>query len=152
MRGYFGGLYNMGMQSLDLSSKTYDWSKSGEFNLKVRETPLKTFYTSESDLQTSSSGLNSKYFKIVDDTQEAIRKIKGYKEQVKNGKLSVVEFSKKIENMDVPKTNDLYGRIKQIKKYESALKDLDGKDQKDLEKIISDRKKEVIEVNNKLSE
>lgn len=152
MRGYFGGLYNMGMQSLDLSSKTYDWSKSGEFNLKVRETPLKTFYTSESDLQTSSSGLNSKYFNIVDDTQEAIRKIKGYKEQVKNGKLSVVEFSKKIENMDVPKTNDLYGRIKQIKKYESALKDLDGKDQKDLEKIISDRKKEVIEVNNKLSE
>lgn len=152
MRGYFGGLYNMGMQSLDLSSKTYDWSKSGEFNLKVRETPLKTFYTSESDLQTSSSGLNSKYFNIVDDTQEAIRKIKGYKEQVKNGKLSVVEFSKKIENMDVPKTNDLYGRIKQIKKYESALKDLDGKDQKDLEKIISDRKKEVIEVSNELSE
>lgn len=152
MRGYFGGLYNMGMQGLDITSKTYDLTKTGEFKLKVRETPLKTFYTSESDLQTSGSGLNTKYFKVVDDTQETMRKVKGYKDQVGEGKLSVDDFAKKIENLNIPKANELYGRIKQIKKYESALKDLDGKDQKDLEKIISDRKKEVIEVNNKLSE
>ncbi|NDW19419.1 hypothetical protein D0T53_10935 [Dysgonomonas sp. 216] len=152
MRGYFGGLYNMGMQGLDAASKTYDWTKTGELKLKVRETPLKTFYTSESDLQTSGSGLNTKYFKVVDDTQEAIRKVKGYKDQVGEGKLSVTDFYKKIENLNVPKANELYGRIKKIKKYESALKELDGQDQKDLEKIISDLKKEVIEVNNKLSE
>lgn len=152
MRGYFGGLYNMGMQGLDITSKTYDLTKTGEFKLKVRETPLKTFYTSESDLQTSSSGLNTKYFKVVDDTQEAMRKVKGYKEQVGEGKLSIDDFYKKIENLNVPKADELYGRIKQIKKYESALKELDGQDQKDLEKIISDLKKEVIEVNNKLSE
>ncbi|MFT3994394.1 MAG: hypothetical protein QM660_08805 [Dysgonomonas sp.] len=151
MRGYFGGLYSMGMQGLDVTSKTYDWTKTGEFKLKVRETPLKTFYTSESDLQTSSSGLNTKYFKVVDDTQEAIRKVKGYKDQVADGKLSVTDFYSKIEKLNVPKANELYGRIKQIKKYESALKELDGQDQKELEKIISDLKKQVIEVNNSLS-
>lgn len=151
MRGYFGGLYNMGMQGLDLTSKTYDWTKTGEFKLKARETPAKTFYTSESDLQTSNSGLNTKYFKLVDDTQETIRKVKGYKDQVADGELSVTDFYSKIENLNVPKANELYGHIKQIKKYESALKELDGQDQKDLEKIIADLKKQSIEINNSLS-
>lgn len=152
LKGYFGGLYTIGTQVVTIGDKVYELADTGEFKLKVRETPLKTFYTSADDLQTSSSGLNTKYFKIADDTKETIRKLKGYKDQVEEGKLSVDEFAKKIENLNIPKANELYGRINQIKKFESALRELDGQDQKDLEKIISDLKKEVIEVNYKLSE
>lgn len=149
LRGYFGGLYSIGMQVLDLSSKTYDWTETGEFNLKVRETPLKTFYASSDDLQTTNSGLNSKYFKIADDIQETRRKIKGYKEQAAKGQIDVSKFSEKISGMatDIEKYKRIYPYLKQIQKYESALKELDGDQQKEAEKIISNLKKEVIEIN-----
>jgi len=149
LRGYFGGLYSIGMQVLDLSSKTYDWTETGEFNLKVRETPLKTFYASSDDLQTTSSGLNSKYFKIADDIQETRRKIKGYQEQATKGQIDIDKFAEKIQGMsnDVEKYKRIYPLMKQIKKYETALKEFDSDQQKEAEKIISNLKKEVIEIN-----
>lgn len=152
LKGYFGGLYTIGTQVVTIGDKVYEFADTGEFKLKVRETPLKTFYTSENDLQTSGSGLNTKYSKVVDDTQKTMHKLKGFKDQVGEGKLSIDGFAKKLENLNIPKANELYGRIKQIKKCESALKELDGQDRKDLEMIISNLKKEVIEVNYKLSE
>lgn len=149
LRGYFGGLYSIGMQVLDLSAKVYDWTETGEFKLKVRETPLKAFYTSSDDLQTSSSGLNSKYFKIADDIQEIRRKIKGYQEQATKGQIGIDKFSNKIQEMadDVEKYRRIYPYMKRIKKFETALKELDNEQQKEAEKIISDLKKEVIEIN-----
>lgn len=149
LRGYFGGLYSIGMQVADLSSKAYDWTDTGDFKLKVRETPLKTFYASSNDLQTTSSGLNSKYFKIADDIQETRRKIKGYQEQATKGQIGVDKFAEKIQGManDVEKYKRIYPLMKQIKKYETALKELDSDHQKEAEKIISNLKKEVIEIN-----
>lgn len=150
LRGYFGGLYSTGMQVLDLSSKAYDWTDTGEFKMKVRETPLKTFYASSDDLQTTSSGLNSRYFKIADDIQETRRKVKGYKEQAEKGQIGIDKFSEKIQGManDVERYKRIYPLMKQIKKYETALKELDSDQQKEAEKIISNLKKEVIEINN----
>ena len=149
LRGYFGGLYTIGMQTVDLSSKMYDWANTGELKLKVRETPLKTFYTSSDDLMTTSSGLNSKYFKISDDMQEVRRKTKGYQEQALNGDLTTEQFVAKIGRFapDIEKYKRLYPYMKQIKKYETALKDLDGEDQKEAERIIANMKKQVIEIN-----
>ncbi|NDV77853.1 LPD38 domain-containing protein [Dysgonomonas sp. 511] len=149
LRGYFGGLYTIGTQVVTIGDKIYELSDTGEFKLKVRETPLKTFYTSADDLQTTSSGLNSKYFKISDDMQETRRKIKGYQEQTLSGDLTTEEFAAKINTFapDIEKYKRLYPYMKQIKKYESALKDLDGEEQKEAERIIADMKKQVIEIN-----
>lgn len=146
MRGYFGGLYTISSQAVDIASKTYDWTQTGELKLKVRETPLRTFYTSSSDLQTTSSGLNSRYFKIADDVQETRRKVKGYRDQASNGDITLEEFSKKISKMssDIEKFNRVYPIIKEIKKYESALKDLNSEDQREAERIISELKKQAI--------
>jgi hypothetical protein len=150
IRGYLGGLYTIGTQVVTIGDKVYELADTGEFKLKVRETPLKTFYTSEDDLMTTSSGLNSKYFKISDDIQETRRKIKGYQEQTLNGDLTTEEFAAKISKFasDIEKYKRLYPYMKQIKKYESALKDLDGDDQKEAERIIADIKKQVILLNN----
>lgn len=149
MRGYFGGLYGMVMQGLDAVPKTYEWAKTGELKLKVRETPLRTFYSSSDDLLTTSSGLNSRYFKIADDVKEALRKENGYKEQVKDGKLSVTDFAKKVQDLDMAKVSQLNTKIKQIKKYESSLKELEGPEQRELERIIANLKGEVVELNKK---
>lgn len=149
LRGYFGGLYTIGTQVLTIGDKIYELTDTGEFKMKIRETPLKTFYTSSDDLLTTSSGLNSKYYKISDNAQEIRRKIKGYQEQALNGKLTTEEFAVKISKLssDVEILNRIYPYMKQIKKYENALKDLEGEDQKDAEKIIANLKKEVIEIN-----
>jgi len=151
IHGYSGGLYATGMQILDMSYKAYDWAETGELKLKVRETPLKTFYTSGSDLMTAGSGLNSKYFKIADDMQETRRKIKGYKEQALKGELTTEEFASKISSFspDIEKYKRIYPYIKQIKKYESALKELEGEEQKEAERLIAGLKKEVIELNSR---
>ena len=149
LRGYFGGLYTIGTQVLTIGDKIYELTDTGEFKMKVRETPLKTFYTSSDDLLTTSSGLNSKYYKISDNAQEIRRKIKGYQEQALNGKLTTEEFAAKISKLssDVEMLNRIYPYMKQIKKYENALKELEGEDQKDAERIIANLKKEVIEIN-----
>lgn len=149
LRGYFGGLYTIGTQVLTIGDKIYELTDTGEFKMKIRETPLKTFYTSSDDLLTTSSGINSKYYKISDNAQEIRRKIKGYQEQALNGKLTTEEFAAKISKLssDVEILNRIYPYMKQIKKYENALKDLEDEDQKDAEKIIANLKKEVIEIN-----
>lgn len=149
LRGYFGGLYSMGMQVLDLSSKVYDIAETGEFKLKSRETPLKAFYTSSDDLLVTSSGLNSRYFKISDDIRETERKIKGYQQQVSKGEIGIDKFAEKIQGIakDVTRYERVYPYIKRIKKLESVLKELDSAQQKEVETIISNLKKEVIEIN-----
>ncbi|MBF0651081.1 hypothetical protein IR083_19885 [Dysgonomonas sp. GY75] len=147
IHGYSGGLYTTGMQILDMSYKAYDWTETGELKLKVRETPLRTFYTSESDLMTAGSGLNSRYFKIADDMQETRRKVKGYKEQAQKGDLTTGEFAAKISRLtpDIEKYKRIYPYIKQVKKYESALKDMEGEEQKEAERMISELKQQVVE-------
>ncbi|MDR2002386.1 MAG: hypothetical protein LBQ74_05085 [Prevotella sp.] len=147
IHGYSGGLYTTGMQILDMSYKAYDWTETGELKLKVRETPLRTFYTSESDLMTAGSGLNSRYFKIADDMQETRRKVKGYKEQAQKGDLTTEEFAARISRLapGIEKYKRIYPYIKQVKKYESALKDLEREEQKEAERMISNLKKEVVQ-------
>jgi hypothetical protein len=146
MRGYFGGLYTMTAQGLDIASKTIDLTKTGEFKLKVRETPLRTFYTSSDDLNISGTGLNSRYYKIADEAGETIRKVKGYQKQAGEGKLSIEQFYEKISDLDVPRANEANEYIKLIRRYEKDLKELDGEEQKELERIIANLKGEVIEI------
>ncbi|MDR1089939.1 MAG: hypothetical protein LBL79_02595 [Prevotella sp.] len=149
LRGYFGGLYTIGTQVATIGEKAYEFADTGELKLKVRETPLKAFYTSADDLMTASSGLSSKYFKITDQIKETERKIKGYQEQAIEGKMTGDEAEAKIDKIvpDIEKYTLLKRYIKNIDEYEKSLKDLDGQDQKDLEKMISDWKKEAIEIN-----
>lgn len=149
LRGYFGGLYGLGMNVLSIGSKTVDTMESGEIKVKATDFIPNAFYKSADDLLATSSGLNSKYFKIADDIQETRRKIKGYQEQATKGQIGVDKFAEKIQGManDVEKYKRIYPLMKQIKKYETALKELDSDHQKEAEKIISNLKKEVIEIN-----
>lgn len=146
-RGYFGGLYSTAMQSINFTSKLAGFNKSGD--ITVRDTPLKTFFTSNEDLHVSSSSMNKKYFDIKDEIKEIRRKIKGYENQANKGDISVEDFAKKISNLatDIEKLQRVYPLMQEIDKYEKALKELDGEDQKKIERHISDWKKQVIEIN-----
>ena len=47
----------------------------------------------------------------------------------------------KVKALDMGKVNTLYDRMKEIKNMEARLKDIDGKEQKDLEKEIFEKRK-----------
>lgn len=146
-RGYFGGLYSTAMQSINFTSKLAGFNDSGD--ITIRDTPLKTFFTSNEDLHVSSSSMNKKYYNIKDEVKEIRRKIKGYENQANKGDISVEDFAKKISSLssDIEKLQRVYPLMQEIDKYEKALKELDGEDQRKIERHISDWKKQVIEIN-----
>jgi hypothetical protein len=146
MRGWFGGLWTIAEQSIDIGYKATEWSKTGELNLKVRETPLSSFYTNKNDLNVSSGSTGQRYYNIMKDVNEARRRSKGYVKKVSDGDMSIHELTRKMEELDMPKVNALYERIKEVKAMEGRLKDLEGKEQKDLEKEIFEKKKMVVEM------
>ncbi len=145
LRVYLGGMYTTAAQAADVTNRALDPDKKVE----IRNTPLRALYISSDDIQSRG---NPKYFDIQKDVDKKMYEIKGYQKEVEQGKLGIDDFVKKLNSLNHAKILELDKRIKQIKKYESALKEMDGQDQKDLEKIISNLKKEVIEMDKHLIE
>jgi hypothetical protein len=144
MRGYLGGLYTIASQSIDIASKSYDFTQTGEFNLKVRETPLRAFYTSQADLIERNSKLNSSYYEILKEVQKVSEWEKGYREQVGKGELPVLDYYKKIEELNYTEYNKMNQYIKLIKKYEDYLPEATEEEAKQIEDIVSLYKEEMI--------
>lgn len=146
-RGYFGGLYSTAIQSINFTSKLAGFNKSGD--ISIRDTPLKTFFTSNQDLHVSSSSVNKKFYGVKDEIKEIKRKVKGYENQANKGELSIEAFGAKINNLkdDIEKYQRVGPLLQEIEKYEKALKELDGEQQREIERHISEWKKQVIELN-----
>lgn len=148
LRGYFGGLYTLAEQGVGIASETYNLTQTGEFNMKIRETPLKTFYADKNDLRIESSGLSSKYYEVSDKVSEARRRDKGYFEKVKSGEMAVDEYARRTQELNMENVNNLYDRIREIRKIEQGLKEMDPDQQKEAERMIFNLKKEVVDMNN----
>lgn len=148
LRGYFGGLYTLAEQGVGIASETYNLTQTGEFNIKIRETPLKTFYADKNDLRIESSGLSSKYYEVSDKVSEARRRDKGYFEKVKSGEMAVDEYARRTQELNMENVNNLYDRIREIRKIEQGLKEMDPDQQKEAERMIFNLKKEVVDMNN----
>ena len=148
LRGYFGGLYTLAEQGVGIASETYNLTQTGEFNMKIRETPLKTFYADKNDLRIESSGLSSKYYEVSNKVSEARRRDKGYFEKVKSGEMAVDEYARRTQELNMENVNNLYDRIREIRKIEQGLKEMDPDQQKEAERMIFNLKKEVVDMNN----
>jgi len=147
-RGYFGGLYTLAEQGINIIAQAYSWTQTGDLDLKIRQTPLRTFYADANDLNIQGSGLNSRYWKVTDDILKSRGLIKGYSDQLVNGEITHDAFQEKIKGLNVPLVNEINDYIKTIRKYENALKEMNSDEQKEAERIISDLKKTVIELGN----
>jgi len=148
LRGYFGGLYTLSEQGVGIASEAYNFTQSGEFNMKIRETPLKTFYADKNDLRIESSGLSSKYYEVSEKVNEARRRNKGYFEKVQEGDMSIEDYSRRVQDMNMENVNFLYDKIREIKRIEQDLKEMDPEQQKEAEQMIFNLKKEVVDMNN----
>lgn len=148
LRGYFGGLYTLAEQGVGIASETYNLTQTGEFNMKIRETPLKTFYADKNDLRIESSGLSSKYYEVSEKVNEARRRNKGYFEKVQEGDMSIEDYSRRVQDMNMENVNFLYDKIREIKRIEQDLKEMDPEQQKEAEQMIFNLKKEVVDMNN----
>ncbi|MBK5195728.1 MAG: hypothetical protein JJE08_06820, partial [Proteiniphilum sp.] len=148
LRGYFGGLYTIAEQGIGIASEAYSFTQTGEFNMKVRETPLSSFYADKNDLRIQSSGLASSYYNVADKVTEARRRSKGYFEKVQEGDMSIEEYSRKVQDLNMESVNFLYEKIKEIRRIERSLKEMDPEQQKEAEQRIFDLRKEVVDHSN----
>lgn len=145
LRGYFGGLYTLAEQGIGFVSEVYNFTQTGDFEIKVRETPLRTFYVDKNDLRIESSGISSTYYRISDKVSEARRRDKGYYEKVKNGEMSLEEYSRKVQELNMGNVNYLNERIKEVKRIERQMKEMTPEQQKDAEVRIFELKKQIVE-------
>ena len=147
LRGYFGGLYTIAEQGVGIASEVYNFTKTGELDIKIRETPLRAFYADKNDLQLQSSGISSRYYDIYDKVIESRRRAKAYTEKVQQGEMGIDEYSRVMSELNMPKINAMYDRIKEIKRIEREMKEMNPQQQKQAEEMIFDLRKEVVELN-----
>jgi hypothetical protein len=147
LRGYFGGLYTIAEQGVGIASEVYNFTKTGELDIKIRETPLRAFYADKNDLQLQSSGISSRYYDIYDKVIESRRRAKAYTEKVQQGEMGIDEYSRVMSELNMPKINAIYDRIKEIKRIEREMKEMNPQQQKQAEEMIFDLRKEVVELN-----
>jgi hypothetical protein len=149
MRGYFGGLYTMSAQAANISSKGIRAIETGEFKLKVRETPLKTFYASSDDLMERNSKLNAGYYDIKKESDQVRKWGKDYIKRAEKGEISIDELYKKLNEINyyyyeggsAVGINDF---LKDINKMENMLKEVSPEEQEYLEMEINRYKKDLI--------
>jgi hypothetical protein len=122
LRSYLGGIYTTAAQAADGAARALDPDKKVE----IRNTPLRALYTSSDDIQSRE---NPKYFDIRKEVDKKMYEIKGHEDEDEHAKIL-----------------ELYELVKQIKNLEGSLKDLEGEEQKEAERLIAGKKKEVIEL------
>jgi hypothetical protein len=72
LNGYFGGLYDLGMKSVAMVKKAYEFSKTGEIDIKSREIPVANrFWISTDDTLSSESGLQKRFYKVKNAVKES---------------------------------------------------------------------------------
>jgi hypothetical protein len=146
MNSYFGGLYKMASQAIDVAYKGIGWTQTGEFELKVRETPLRQFFTSSDDLQTASSGLVSRYLSVSDDVKEILRQVNGYNKEWLTGEMTPEEAGDKLKKLDIQRATRVNGLIKYVNKIKGSLKELDGEQQKAAERMMYDFQQQAVDM------
>ena len=77
MRGYIAGIYTTSVKSLDTGIKLVQ----GE-EVKLRSTPLSTFYTSADDITENNAKLRDEYNQIKSDAQDGKHYLNKYRQKI----------------------------------------------------------------------
>ena len=145
MRGFAGGLYTNIMQGMSIGFEAFNAVKGEGFNLKAKDTPARAFYTSKDDLRFDSGTVGREYYDIMKKVRKERGKAKRYKDQYLNADISLQDYVEKIQGLDLKTIDEQHKMVQRIKKMESELIDLQGKEQKDREKDIYEEKKKLVE-------
>jgi hypothetical protein len=140
-RGYIGGLYDIAIRTGDWVAKGIDADK----DVKFRDTPFSSFFTSADDLQTNPRGLNNNYFEASDKIKEVISQGNDYTKRARAHELSVTELAKNLTEINYYEAKKLNALINEIAKREKMLGELDEEKYETANKIVVAKKKELIE-------
>ena len=61
--------------------------------------------------------------------------------------MGIDEYSRVMSDLNMPKINAMYERIKEIKRIEREMKEMNPQQQKQAEEMIFNLRKEVVELN-----
>lgn len=143
-RGYFGGMYNILTSAVSIVDATYEATSGKDVEVKIKDTPLKAFYSSADDLVSGSSGIGRQYYDVKSNIEEVARIEKGYRKKMEDGQMNEGQYRKNIGSL-YDKVKDLGEVVKSIKKDEKRLKELTGVEQSRLEQDILRRKRDVVQ-------
>ena len=147
LRGAFGGLYTLASQSISTAEK----GVRGE-EIKLKDTPVKNFFTHVDEINQQPSGMNSEYFKVSDKVKAQNTYIKGYQEELQQmykagaDSLTLANYSKNIVDLMTPQHSTLDGVVKTINKQNDLLKEVPDEVKPKIEERIRILKQLAIDV------
>ncbi len=145
LRGYMGGLYTIFIKSVDSGEKLVDGKE-----LKVRDTPLSTLYTSKDDITENNAAMRKEYNDIKAAVKDEKHYISKYKEKAKDvyretGDLSkTAEYIHKMTALSTKKYMAIKTLTNGITKLEGELEDAPNANE--LQKKANDFRKMVIAI------
>lgn len=151
VRGYYGGLYTMFIKTIDSSEKLAEGK-----TIKVRDTPISSFYTSKDDIKERNSALMKEYNDIREQVSDAKHYITSYKNNAKDlyrkgsDPLTIAEYQSKIVQLSTYKLNAINNVVKTVSRVEEKIKD--SEEPEKLQKIATELKRYVIKINDTQSQ
>ncbi|GAB6121094.1 MuF-C-terminal domain-containing protein [Dysgonomonas termitidis] len=132
---YLGGQFTFASRLADTADRAADPEKE----VKVRNTPLRSFYISEADIEENNSYLNNKYYNISKKIEAADYKYKQYEKEYPDSFDGIIKDKPEIEEYSY-----LKDYVNDIKNEEKLLKELKGPELKEQEQYIKELKEELI--------
>jgi hypothetical protein len=149
MSGIFGGFYRTVVQTAEALSKEEDgvegllekgWGKTKGVGGVIGS----SFYTSPDDIRLVNRFVNDRYREVSELVDESIRKSKEYGKLLDKGELSESAYAEKIASLNTEEAQDLKEGMKEVSRLEKQLKDLTDVEQKELEAVIADLKRDIV--------
>jgi hypothetical protein len=159
-RGYFGGIYTLLSQSLEIGIKGLGTlgTEGTEGTLRMKDVPfLNRFYRSADDLPLLPEYASEEYYGLKERVEREKSYVKQYYTDVIAGKMGVDEFARKTKDfliakkgMEIKETKTgkfrsvkdkmgLMDAIKEIEDIKDSLKGLSGEEQKKAEREAGER-------------
>jgi hypothetical protein len=139
VKGYTGGLYTLLSSSVDVAYK----ASKGE-NIEIRDTPIKRFFASVSDIEKMNPGFHSNYNAISREVETVMSKTRDYMKASATNK--DIDINEQLKRLDYRKYAEMNEYIKVINQLQSVLPELDEDRREGVENRINELKSRVIEL------
>ena len=146
MRGYMGGLYTIAIKSVDTGDKLIEGK-----DVKLRDTPISTLYTSKDDIMENNSRMRKEYNEVkaeINDEKHYVSKYKSGAMDIyrQTGDLSkTAEYTTKMQALSTQKFIVLKQLTNGITKLEGEIEDAPNGEE--LQKRANELKGFVIRIN-----
>jgi hypothetical protein len=146
-RGYFGTMFQTGMEGIELMSGLAGFTEDGNMHIKPKGIPLAgAFYKAADDMPLLTQEEQHRYYEAKKDIKERVRKYKDYKKQTEEGASFANDFDwDRIWGKITPEVAQILMEMMQgIEDIEQGLKQMNStEEQLKLERQLAGMRRDV---------